>query len=112
MYGLKFNFLTKYLLLIFIFSFSSHLSAQKVFSVDYSSQADIKVFVVDYSSQADLLVHKKDYSSQATGNDGNWFFVDYTSQADKKILPTSKGTTIGKVIIISDKPSKKQPKMR
>ena len=28
--------------------------AQKIFSVDYASQADIKVFVVDYQNQADL----------------------------------------------------------
>jgi len=34
--------------------------AQKIFSVDYASQADIKVFVVDYQSQADLCVYKVD----------------------------------------------------
>ena len=31
---------------------------QKIYSVDYSSQADIKVYVVDYESQCDLKVYK------------------------------------------------------
>ena len=35
--------------------------AQKVFSVQYESQADVKVFVVDYESQADLKVYKVTY---------------------------------------------------
>lgn len=61
-------------------------SAQKIFSVDYQSQADVKVFVVKYESQADLKVFKVKYQSQATGNNGKWFFVDYVSQADKKIF--------------------------
>ena len=58
---------------------------QKVFSVDYESQADIKVFVVKYESQADLKVYRVKYESQAGDNDGKWFFVKYQSQADKKI---------------------------
>ena len=37
------------------------MQAQKIFSVQYESQADVKVFVVDYESQADLLVYKVDY---------------------------------------------------
>ena len=61
-------------------------NAQKVFSVDYASQADVKVFVVDYMSQADLCVYRVNYASQATGNSGAWFWVDYESQADKKIF--------------------------
>ncbi len=59
--------------------------AQKVYSVKYASQADIKVYVVDYESQADLLVYKVDYQSRAGDNDGRWFFTDYESQADKSI---------------------------
>ena len=55
--------------------------SQKVFSVDYASQADVKVYVVDYESQADLSVYKVDYASQAGDNDGSWFFVDYESQS-------------------------------
>ena len=62
------------------------VNAQKVFSVDYASQADVKVFVVDYMSQADLCVYRVNYASQATGNSGAWFWVDYESQADKKIF--------------------------
>ena len=58
---------------------------QKLFSVDYESQADIKVFVVQYESQADLKVYKVKYESQATGNDGKWFFTQYESQSKKSI---------------------------
>ena len=61
-------------------------NAQKVFSVEYASQADVKVFVADYESRADLSVFKVDYESRAGENDGNWFFVDYASRADKKIF--------------------------
>jgi hypothetical protein len=60
------------------------LVAQKVFSVKYKSDADVKVFVVDYKSQADLIVYKTKYASNAKENKGLWFFTDYKSQADKK----------------------------
>ena len=40
-------------------------NAQKIFSVDYSSQADVKVFVVDYESQADVKIFFVEYESQA-----------------------------------------------
>ena len=62
---------------------SSITKAQKVFSVEYASQADIKIYVADYESRADLSVFKVDYESRAGNNDGNWFFVDYVSKADK-----------------------------
>ena len=74
--------------LILVFSVLASKS-QKVYSVEYDSQADIKVFVVDYESQADLSVFKVEYSSQAGKNDGKWFFVEYASQADKKIFFTA-----------------------
>ena len=61
-------------------------NAQKVFSAEYESRADVKVFVVDYESRADLLVYKEEYESRADGNEGNWFFVEYESRADKKIF--------------------------
>ena len=48
-------------LLIIIIMACSVSNAQKIFSVDYESQADIKVFVVDYESQADLKVFKVKY---------------------------------------------------
>jgi hypothetical protein len=35
--------------------------AQKVYSVDYPNQADVKVFVVKYENQADLNVFKYAY---------------------------------------------------
>ena len=75
----------KIILITFLLFNFIEFKAQKVYSVDYASQADVKVFVVDYESQADLKVYKVDYSSQAGKNDGNWYFVDYASQADKKI---------------------------
>ena len=61
------------LLALFSLAFSAEtLSAQKMFSVDYESRAD-------------LLVYKEDYESRADGNDGHWFFVKYESRADKTI---------------------------
>ena len=54
-----------YLYLFLIFFSSLNLHAQKVYSVDYSSQADVKVFVADYESRADLIVYKVDYASRA-----------------------------------------------
>jgi len=59
--------------------------AQKVFSVKYENQADVKVYVVKYENQADLDVYKVKYSNQAGENDGKWFFTKYENQADKTI---------------------------
>ncbi len=73
------------LLFALLIALSIKADAQKVFSVDYESQADVKVFVVNYESQADLLVFKVDYESQAGANNGLWHFVKYASQAQKKI---------------------------
>jgi hypothetical protein len=61
--------------------------AQKVYKVDYASQADLKVFIVDYESQCDLKVYYVEYASQAD-RDGLWYAVEYESQADKKIYFT------------------------
>lgn len=60
------------------------VQAQKVYSVKYANQADVKVFVVDYPNQADLKVYKVKYNNQAGKNDGLWFFTQYDNQADKK----------------------------
>ncbi len=65
---------------------STTAQAQRVYSVNYANQADVKVFVVKYESQADLKVFKVDYSNQAGNNDGKWFFTDYANQAQKKIF--------------------------
>ena len=48
------------ILLIFIIFSSLFSYGQKIFSVNYANQADVKVFVVDYSNQADLLVDTED----------------------------------------------------
>ena len=75
---------TLFTLFIILFAFTA--KAQKVFSVEYASRADVKVYVTDYESRADLVVYKVDYESRAGKNDGNWFFVDYESRADKTIF--------------------------
>ena len=60
------------------------LHAQRVYKVEYESQADLKVFIVEYESQCDLKVFMVKYESQAK-EDGLWYFVEYESQADKKL---------------------------
>ena len=60
--------------------------SQKVYVVNYPSQADLKVKVVDYASQADLLVFKEEIVSQVKGNKGIWYFTDVPSEADKKVI--------------------------
>ena len=47
------------------FLVSEQLFAQKVFSVNYENQADVKVYVVKYENQADLKVYKVKYENQA-----------------------------------------------
>ena len=71
---------------IFIFILIPFISfSQKVYSVEYSNQSDLKVFVVEYENQCDLKVYKVDYPNQTKGNKGHWYFVDYLNQSDKKI---------------------------
>jgi len=75
----------KILFLLLITFLSFQLKAQKIYSVNYESRADIKLFVVEYESRADLLVFNEKYESRAKGNEGLWFFVEHESQADKSI---------------------------
>lgn len=59
-------FLIKILLPFFILFIGSNSTfAQKIFSVDYSSQADKIFFYCKYVFQADLKIHFVDYKSQA-----------------------------------------------
>ena len=67
-----------FLTIVIVLFISAQIDAQKVFSVDYQSQADVKVFVVKYSSQADKKIYFVEYESQA---DLKIFFVKYQSQA-------------------------------
>ena len=60
--------------------------SQKVHSVNYSNQSDLKVYVVKYENQCDLKVFKVKYPNQVNGNQGLWFFTDYGNQSDKKII--------------------------
>ena len=55
----------KNLFLLIILLSSSLAFAQKVYSVKYENQADVKVFVVEYENQADLKVYKVKYENQA-----------------------------------------------
>lgn len=76
----------KRILLLTLIFIPSLTYSQKIFSVEYESQSDIKVFVVEYESQCDLKVFKVKYKSQSKGNEGLWYFVEYPSQSDKKIF--------------------------
>ena len=71
--------------IILLLAMPSFLHGQKVYSVQYKSEADVKVFVVEYKSEADLIVYKCEYKSEAVENRGLWCFVDYKSEADKLI---------------------------
>jgi hypothetical protein len=62
----------KYILILAaLFLSVSAPRAQKVYSVNYESQADVKVYVVQYESQADLNVYKVKYESQASASTAN-----------------------------------------
>jgi len=71
----------KLLVLLILLSTFNLISAQKVFSVEYPNQADVKVFVVKYQNQADLKVLKVKYKNQA---DLKIYFVEYENQAGWK----------------------------
>lgn len=72
-----------FLVPIGLLSFKSH--AQKVFSVPYPSQADLKVFAVKHESQADLCVFREKNASASRGNYGHWHFTAYPAQADTRV---------------------------
>ena len=73
-------------LVIFVLLSINSTDAQKVYSCEYKSDADVKIFVVNYKSDADLIVYKCSYKSDASGNEGKWYFCEYKSDADKKIF--------------------------
>ena len=73
-----------FILATMLFTFEV-MNAQKVYSLNYENQADIKVFVVKYENEADLKVYKVKYENQASNNDGKWFFTQYSNDAKKKI---------------------------
>lgn len=94
-------FTITFLFLGFMF-IASGLFAQKVYSCDYKSDADVKVYVSTYKSDADLVVYKCDYKSDASGNKGLWYFCDYKSDADKKIYFCDYKSDADIVIYFSD----------
>ena len=60
----------KLLILLLIIPLLSY--SQKVYSVKYSNQSDVKVYVVDYENQSDLKVFKADYPNHVDGDRGLW----------------------------------------
>ena len=77
-----------FILFIFLIVALCGLRAQKIYSTNYKSEADVKVYVTEYRSEADLIVYKTKYSSEATDNKGIWYFTQYKSEAKKKIYFT------------------------
>lgn len=75
-----------FFILFLISAISSGAFAQKVYSCQYKSDADVKVFVSEYKSDADLVVYETKYRSDANGNTGVWYFCEYKSDADTKIF--------------------------
>jgi hypothetical protein len=82
----KIHVMNKIYILLILICIVDLVSAQKVFSVKYENQADVKVYIVNYENQADLAVYKVSYENQAGENNGKWFFTDYENQAEKKIF--------------------------
>ena len=77
-----------FILFVFLTLALCGLRAQKIYSTNYKSEADVKVYVTEYRSEADLIVYKTKYSSEATDNKGIWYFTQYKSEAKKKIYFT------------------------
>jgi len=75
----------KYVTMLFVL-IPFYSISQKVYSVDYANQADIKVFEVQYENQCDLKVFKVDNPNQVDGNRGLWHFVDYANQSELKVF--------------------------
>ena len=71
--------------LLLVVLMSTRVFAQKVYSCQYKSDADVKVYVSQYKSDADLVVYETKYKSEATDNSGIWYFCEYKSDADRKI---------------------------
>ena len=67
-------------LLIMLFLIPLTTYSQKVFSVKYSNQSDVKVYVVEYENQCDLKVFKVDYPNQVDGNSKNLRIFNLTPQ--------------------------------
>ncbi len=70
----------KYPIAIYLLFIPLLLQGQKVHTVKYDSQADLKVYIVKYESQCDLKVFIAEHESQAK-EDGLWYFVEYESQS-------------------------------
>jgi hypothetical protein len=56
---------TIYMFLLALMFVPLSLAGQRVYRVEYESQADKKIYFVEYESQADLKIYKVKYQSQA-----------------------------------------------
>lgn len=100
------NIWNKLFLIVVLAILSVSISnAQKIYSVDYAYQADVKVFVVDKEYKADLVVYRtdKDYKAKASENKGIWNFCSHAYQADKKIYFVDKEYQSDLKIYFTDK---------
>lgn len=71
------NQFNKYILILLLV-IPAFIYSQKIYTVDYQSQSDIKVFVVEYSSQSDKKIYFVEYEYQS---DLKVYFVKYKSQS-------------------------------
>lgn len=54
-----------FILLLFMLLGICGLRAQKIYSTNYKSEADVKVYVTNYRSEADVKVYFTEYKSEA-----------------------------------------------
>ena len=72
--------------LFFLATISSFANGQKVFRVDYPSQADAMLYETKNKSEADILIYKVSYASQVNPDRGLWLDVKNQSESDWKIF--------------------------
>ena len=76
----------KKIFIIFFALFVNQLFSQKIYSVDYSYQADFKVFVVEYPYQADLKIYRVDYDYKAKAIQDYGFLLKINIKLTKDFL--------------------------
>lgn len=84
---------------------TGYISAQKIFSVNHESQADVKVYVINAEYKADLVVFKtdKEYKAKKEENKGIWFITDKKYRADKKAFFVDREYQADLKIFVTDK---------
>lgn len=85
-HGIKGKSLRWCVTIFLLATISSFANGQKVFTVDYPSQADAVLYVTKYKSEADILIYKVSYTSQVNPEIGLWLDVKNQSESDWKIF--------------------------